>query len=34
VVPGTSTIHEVPLTGAWHVRKRSEGLNEYKVKKA
>jgi hypothetical protein len=25
VVPGTFTTHEVPLTGAWHVRKRSEG---------
>jgi hypothetical protein len=24
VVPGTFS-HEVPLTGAWHVRKRSEG---------
>ena len=25
MVPGTFTTHEVPLTGAWHVRKRSEG---------
>jgi hypothetical protein len=25
VVPGTFTSHEIPLTGAWHVRKRSEG---------
>ena len=25
VVPGTFTTHEIPLTGAWHVRKRSEG---------
>ena len=25
VVPGTLTTHEIPLTGAWHVRKRSEG---------
>jgi hypothetical protein len=25
VVPGTLTTHEVPLTAAWHVRKRSEG---------
>ena len=24
VVPGTFTTHEIPLTGAWHVRKRSE----------
>ena len=22
---GTFTTHEIPLTGAWHVRKRSEG---------
>ncbi len=25
VVPGTFTTHEIPLTGAWHVRNRSEG---------
>ncbi len=25
VVPGTFTTHEIPLTGTWHVRKRSEG---------
>jgi hypothetical protein len=25
VVPGTFTTHETLLTGAWHVRKRSEG---------
>ena len=25
VVPGTFTTHEIYLTGAWHVRKRSEG---------
>ncbi len=25
VVPGTFTTHEIPMTGAWHVRKRSEG---------
>ncbi len=25
VVPGTLTTHEILLTGAWHVRKRSEG---------
>ena len=25
VVPGTFTTHEMPMTGAWHVRKRSEG---------
>ena len=25
VVPGTFTTHEIPLTGLWHVRKRSEG---------
>ena len=25
VVPGTFTTHEILLTGAWHVRKRSEG---------
>ena len=25
VVPDTFTTHEVPLTGAWHFRKRSEG---------
>jgi hypothetical protein len=25
VVPGTFTTHEIPLTGAWDVRKRSEG---------
>jgi hypothetical protein len=25
VVPGTFTTHEVPIAGAWHVRKRSEG---------
>ena len=24
VVPGTFTTHEIPLTGACHVRKRSE----------
>ena len=24
-VPGTFTTHEVPLAGAWYVRKRSEG---------
>ena len=24
VVPGTFTTHEIQLTGAWHVRKRSE----------
>jgi len=25
VVPGTFTTHEVQLTGAWHVCKRSKG---------
>ena len=25
VVPGTFTTHEIPLTGTWHVRKRSKG---------
>jgi hypothetical protein len=25
VVPGTFTTHEIPLTGAWHARKRSKG---------
>jgi hypothetical protein len=25
VVPGTFTTHEIQLTRAWHVRKRSEG---------
>jgi hypothetical protein len=25
MVPGTFTTHEIQLTGAWHVHKRSEG---------